>query len=97
MTLCSAIPAGAHLWIVSVAGGKYYAKIEITAPGTYPVALGGDTKVGGSRTFELVEATSAADETWLVSDHDNDGNQNFARTTLHGTVVSNAAPNTFSG
>jgi hypothetical protein len=97
VTLCATFPAGTHLWIVAVASGKYYAKTEFTHSGTYQITLASDTKHGSTRNFEIVEATNTSDEDWLLSDHDNDGNPNFTRTTLHGTVISNAAPNTFNG
>jgi hypothetical protein len=86
------------MWIVAAAGGKYYAKAEVTTPGTYTITLSTATKPNSARTFYLVKATTTtADAAWLAQDHQQDANPNFNRTTLHGTEISNGTPNTFTG
>jgi hypothetical protein len=95
--LCGAEPAGAALWIVAVASGKYYAKAQVTASGSYTVTLAANTRPGSARTFYLVKAATASDAAWLAQDHQQDSNPSFNRTTPHGTEISNGAPNTFTG
>lgn len=65
--ICIQPPPHAQYWIVDQAedGGRWFAKLNVSANDTYTVHLLAGAEAGSKRTFYVVEADTSADIEWL--------------------------------
>jgi hypothetical protein len=89
VTICERASGGDEYWIVSVSGGQWFAKREITQSRTYTVELlHGSGEPGQDRDFLIVAGRTSSGRSWLRDNlvADVAGDDGFARDDLAGGI-----------
>jgi hypothetical protein len=89
VTICERASGDDEYWIVSLSGGQWFAKREVTRSRTYTVELlHGSGRPGQDRDFLIVAGRTSSGRSWLRDNLAADvaGDATFARNDLAGGI-----------